>query len=100
MILDELKGKLLSIIEATDNELLLEDLLIEAETRLKTNNKYEAEGISKEDYEELTSLINEHPEKDTISYDELKSSLSRWYTKYSSKNAFKTNLKNCSSTRK
>jgi hypothetical protein len=35
-----LKDKLHSLIEATNNEALLEDLLIEAESRLNTNNKY------------------------------------------------------------
>lgn len=81
MPIEDLKGKLHSLIEATSNEALLEDLLMEAESRLNTNNLYEAEGLSKEDYEELIFLVNEAPEKDTISYDELKSSLSRWFTK-------------------
>ncbi len=81
MPIEDLKGKLRSLIEATSNEALLEDLLMEAETRLNTNNKYEAEGLSKEDYEELVVLANEAPEKDTISYDELKSSLNRWFTR-------------------
>ena len=77
MEIEELKGKLCSLIESTNNEALLEDLLIEAETRLNTNKEYQAEGLSKEDYEELSLLANEPSEKDTISYDELKSSLSR-----------------------
>lgn len=81
MAIDELKGKLRSLIESTNNETLLEDLLMEAESRLNTNKEHEAEGLSREDYEELTSLVNEPADKDTISYDELKSSLSRWFTK-------------------
>ena len=81
MRIADIKEKLHSLIEATDNEALLEDLLIETETRLNTRNNYEAEGLSKEDYEELSSLLNEPLEKDTISYNELKSSLSRWFTK-------------------
>lgn len=40
MLIEDLKGKLHSLIEATNNEALLEDLLMEAETRLNTNNKY------------------------------------------------------------
>ncbi len=51
--------------------------MIEAESRLNTNKEYETEGLSKEDYEELTYLVNEASEKDIISYDEFKSSLSR-----------------------
>jgi hypothetical protein len=81
MALEDLKGKLHTLIEATDNAALLEDLLIEAESRLHTNNNYEAEGLSEEDFDELTLLVKEAPEKDTISYDELKSSLSRWFIK-------------------
>lgn len=81
MPIEDLKGKLHSLIEATNNEALLEDLLIEAESRVNTQNEYEAEGLSKEDFEELTLLINEAAEKETISYEELKSSLSRWFTK-------------------
>ena len=81
MAIEDLKEKLYSLIETTHDEALLQDLLHEAESRLTTNKKYEAEGFSKDDYEELVSLVNEAPEKDTISYDELKSSLSRWFTK-------------------
>ena len=81
MAIQEIKEKLHSLIEQTNNEVLLEDLLLEASTRIHTTNPHEAEGLSKEDYDELISLVNEPPEKDTISYDELKSSLSRWFTK-------------------
>ena len=81
MAIQEIKEKLHSLIEQTNNEVLLEDLLIEAKTRIHTANPHEAEGLSKEDYDELISLVNEAPEKDTVSYDELKSSLSRWFTK-------------------
>ncbi len=81
MPINELKDKLHSLIESTDNEMLLEDLLHEAENRISSTNDYKAEALSKEDYEELLSLINEPPEKDTISYNELKSSLSKWFTK-------------------
>ena len=76
-----MKEKLHALIEQTNNEVLLEDLLLEANSRIHTINPNEAEGLSKEDYDELISLVNEPPEKDTISYDELKSSLSRWFTK-------------------
>lgn len=81
MGIEEIKAKLHSLIEKTDNGILLEDLLLEADSRIHTNNPYQAEGLSKEDYEELISLVNEPSEKDTITYDELKSSLSRWFTK-------------------
>ena len=81
MAIQEIKEKLHSLIEQTNNEVLLEDLLLEANSRIHTTNPHEAEGLSKEDYDELISLVNEAPEKDTISYDELKSSLSRWFTK-------------------
>jgi hypothetical protein len=80
MAINEMKEKLHSLIELTNNEILLEDLLIEANSRINTPNPNEAEGLSLEDYDELISLINEPPEKDTMSYDELKSSLSRWFT--------------------
>ncbi len=81
MPIEELKEKLHSLIEETNNEVLLEDLLLEANSRINTNNFYEAEGFSKKDYEELLSLVKEAPEKDCISYNELKSSLGRWFTK-------------------
>jgi len=81
MAIQEIKEKLHSLIEQTNNEVLLEDLLLEANSRIHTTNPHEAEGLSKEDFDELISLVNEPPEKDTISYDELKSSLSRWFTK-------------------
>jgi hypothetical protein len=81
MAIKEMKEKLHSLIEQTNNEVLLEDLLLEASSRIHTTNPHEAEGLSKEDYDEFISLVNERPETDTISYDELKSSLSRWFTK-------------------
>ena len=81
MAIQEMREKLHSLIEQTNNEVLLEDLLPEASSRINTTNPHEAEALSKEDYDELISLVNEPPEKDTISYDELKSSLSRWFTK-------------------
>jgi hypothetical protein len=81
MAIEELKGKLHSLIEATNNEVLLEDLIIEAQSSLDTNIDNEVEGLSKEDLDELVSSLNEPAEKDTISYSELKSSLSRWFTK-------------------
>ncbi len=79
MPIEELKEKLHSLIEETNNEVLLEDLLLEAKSRINTNNPNEAEGLSEKDYDDLVSLITEAPEKDTISYDELKLSLSRWF---------------------
>lgn len=81
MKIEETKQQLHSLIEQTNNEVLLEDLLEEARTRILTPNPHEAEGLSKEDYDELISLINESTEKDTISYDALKTSLSRWFIK-------------------
>jgi hypothetical protein len=81
MAINGLKGKLHALIEAIKNNALLEDLLVAAESRLYTNNECKAEGLSKEDVEELAFLVNEEPEKDTISYDELKSSLSRWFAR-------------------
>ena len=81
MPIEVLKEKLHSLIDETNNEVLLEDLILEAKSRINTTNPHEAEGLSKEDYDELISLVNEPPEKDTLSYDELKSSLSRWFTK-------------------
>jgi hypothetical protein len=81
MAIQEIKDKLHSLIEQTNNEVLLEDLLIEANSRIHATGAHEAEGLSKADYDELISLMSEPPQKDTISYDELKSSLSRWFTK-------------------
>ena len=81
MAIQEMKEKLHLLIEQTDNGILIEDLLLEADSRIHTTNPHEAEGLSREDYDDLISLVNEPPEKDTISYDELKSSLSRWFKK-------------------
>ncbi len=81
MAIKETKEKLHSLIEQTNNEILLEDLLLEAKSRIYTTHPHEAEGLSIEDYDELINLVNEPPEKDTITYDELKASLSRWFTK-------------------
>jgi hypothetical protein len=81
MAIQEIKEKLHSLIEQTNNEVLLEDLLLEANSRIHTTNPHEAEGLSKEDYDELISLVNEPAEKETISYHELKSSLSTCFTK-------------------
>jgi hypothetical protein len=81
MAIEEIKEKLHSLIEQTNNEVLLEDLLLEANSRIHTTNPHETEGLSKEDYDELITLVNEPPEKDTISYDQLKSSFSRRFTK-------------------
>lgn len=81
MEIKDLKEKLHSLIEATDNEVLLEDLLIEAKTRINADNPNEAEGLSQEDFDELIFLANESSDNETVSYDELKSSLGRWFGK-------------------
>ena len=81
MAINELKEKLHTLIEASNNEMFLEDLLNEAENKTTALNAYEAEGLSKEDYDELMLLVNEPSEKDTVSYNELKSSLGKWFTK-------------------
>ena len=80
MEIKDLKQKLHSIIEQTNNEVLLDDLLAEAKIRTGTQEPHEVEGLSKEDYDDLISLVNEPPEKDTISYQELKSNLTKWFT--------------------
>jgi hypothetical protein len=67
MAIEEIKAKLHLLIEETNNEILLNDLLPEADSRIHTTNPHEAEGLSKEDYAELISLVNEPSEKDTIS---------------------------------
>lgn len=81
MGIDEIKAKLHSLIDETNNGILLEDILLEADSRMHADNPHVAEGLAKVDYDELISLVNEPPEKDTISYDELKTSLNRWFTK-------------------
>ncbi|TDH23430.1 hypothetical protein EXU57_16605 [Segetibacter sp. 3557_3] len=81
MAIQDIKEKLHSLIEQTNNEVLLDDLLSEASSRIHATSPHEAEGLSKSDYQELISLMNEAPEKDTTSYNELKSSLRRWFTK-------------------
>lgn len=81
MALQELKQKLHHLIDETNNEVLLEDMLDEAERRINTSVPHEMEGLSESDYQELKALIEEAPEKDTMSFEELKSSLSRWFTK-------------------
>lgn len=81
MAIEELKEKLHSLIEETNNEVLLEDLLIEAETRLSSPGHI-LEGLSKDDYNELALLAaDETPEENTITFNELKSSLGKWFTK-------------------
>lgn len=75
-----MREKLYLLIDETNNVLLLEDLLLEADSRIHTTNPAKTEGLSKGDYDDLISLVNEPSEKDTISYDKLKSSLSRWFT--------------------
>lgn len=81
MAIQELKERLHDLINQTNNEVLLEDMLLEAERRIKTTLSHEIEGLSKEDYEELKSLLKEDSEADTISFEELKSSLNRWFIK-------------------
>ena len=54
-----MKEKLHSLIEKTNNEILLEDLLPEAYSRIHTTNPHEVERLSKEDYDEFISLVNE-----------------------------------------
>ena len=80
MPIKELKDKLHDIIDSTNNEVLLEDMLLEAQSRIMSKSAYRIEGLSKKDYDELKMLAKEEPKKNTISYDELKSSLSRWFT--------------------
>lgn len=81
MPVNELKEKLHHLIDSTNNELLLESLLLDTEKRLQGSAPHELEGLSEADYNELLSLVDEEPEKDTITYDELKSSLGRWFIK-------------------
>jgi len=76
MRIELLKEKLHSLINKTNNEAFL---LLKAKSRKEPAEPHVSEGLSKDDYDELVSLINEPPEKDTISYDELKASLSRWF---------------------
>lgn len=79
--MNDLKNKLHSIIDSTDNEILLEDLLLEAESRLTATHLNEKEGLSEEDFTELNELSKQPFYKDTINYNELKASLSRWFTR-------------------
>lgn len=81
MAIEELKERIHSLVDGSDNQALLEDLLLQFENRLQTLQGHEAENLSKEDYDGLIVLVNEPPEKDTVSYQELKSSLSLWFTK-------------------
>ncbi len=81
MALKELKEKLHHLIEETNNEVLLEDMLLEAESRMNTSLPHEIEGLSEKDYKELQSLLHEDPETGTIDYEALKSSLNRWFIK-------------------
>ena len=81
MAINELKEKLHQIIDTTNNEILLEDLLNEAEDRMHASKPHEIEGLSEEDFNNLTELVNEDPEKDTISYEEFKSAFPKWFTK-------------------
>lgn len=81
MAIDELKERLHLLINETNNEILLEDLLNEAESRVNSSG-HVLEGLSEEDYNELAMFAKEeNPEKDTITFDELKSSLGKWFTK-------------------
>lgn len=80
MPIEEIKQKLRELIETSNNGAMLEDLLMEAQSRSGAVSPHETEGLSKEDCEELTMLAKEDPLKDTVSYDELKDSLNRWFT--------------------
>ncbi len=81
MEIEALKQKLHSFIDSTNDADTLINLLHAAGNKAGSNYINEKTYLSEEDYEELLSLVNEPPEKDTISYEELKSSLSRWFTK-------------------
>lgn len=82
MPIEELKEKLHQLIEKTNNEVLLEDLLIEAEDRMQSKSSHVIEGLSEDDYNELAELTkDENLEKDTMTFDELKASLGRWFIK-------------------
>jgi hypothetical protein len=78
MSIKDLKEKLHSLIESTDNEVVLKTLLYQV---IRSLDAAKEGGVSKEDYDELLAVINEPQEKDTISYNELKSSLKEWFTK-------------------
>ena len=77
----ELRERLHNIINNTTNEMLLEDLLAEAEYRTASAQLHDKEGLIKEDYDELIALANEPAEKDTISYEEFKQSVCKWFIK-------------------
>lgn len=79
MKLNELKEQLHSLIQESSNKALLEDLLLEVKHREQSVQPHEKEGLIKEEFDELVQLANEPVEKDTISYSDLKSSLSRWF---------------------
>lgn len=75
MAIEEMKQKLHEWLTATNNSEMLESILIQVQNEDLVN-----EGLSREDYEELDSLAKEPVEKETVSYDDLKASLSRWFT--------------------
>jgi hypothetical protein len=81
MEIEALKQKLRSFIDSTNDADTLINLLHAAGNKASSTYINEKTYLSEEDYEELLSLVNEPPEKDTVSYEELKSSLSRWFTK-------------------
>ena len=81
MKISEIKEKLYSYINSTNDENVLINLLDAVEGRNEQPFTNEEEDLSKKDYKELMALVNEPPEKDTISYAEFKSSLSKWFTK-------------------
>ncbi len=81
MAIEELKERLHKLINNTNNEILLEDMLHDAELRLHSPQSHVLEGLTEDDYSELVTLSGEKPEKDTITFTELKSSLGRWFTK-------------------
>lgn len=60
---------------------LIDGLLMETHKRAAATGPHLGEGLAKEDCEELHFLASEPDFKDTISYEELTSSLRRWFTK-------------------
>jgi hypothetical protein len=81
MEIEVLKQKLHSFIESVNDENVLLNLWHAAEGKQAQDYSNEEENLSKEDYEELLSLVNEPSAKDTICNGNLKASLSRWFTK-------------------
>jgi len=81
MNLNERRNNLIQKINNISDEQTLEMIEETLAYYTHTNNKDITDGLTKYQLEELTSLVEEPSEKDTVSEDEFRKLFSRWSTK-------------------